>query len=90
MTNMAAMPIYIVKTLKYSSPEPKADDLDLVCNIGCSSATKFVQMMTLGWPRHILRQGQILSLILLYGKKGKTMDISETVVVYDVKVGRCS
>ena len=26
----------------------------------------------------------------LYGKKGKTMDISETIVVYDVKVGRCS
>ena len=23
-------------------------------------------------------------------EKGKTMDISETVVVYDVKVGRCS
>ena len=23
-------------------------------------------------------------------KKGKTMDISETIVVYDVKVGRCS
>ena len=26
----------------------------------------------------------------LYGEKGKTMDFSETVVVYDVKVGRCS
>ena len=23
-------------------------------------------------------------------EKGKTMDISETIVVYDVKVGRCS
>ena len=30
------------------------------------------------------------SLILLYGKKGKTMDFSETIVVFDVKVGRCS
>ena len=31
-----------------------------------------------------------LVLMLLYGEKGKTMDISETIVVYDVKVGKCS
>ena len=24
------------------------------------------------------------------GEKGKTMDISETIIVYDVEVGRCS
>ena len=41
---------------------------NLVCSIGCSSTTKFVQMMTLGWPWPILRQGQIWSLMLLYGK----------------------
>ena len=29
------------------------------------------------------------SLMLLYGEKGKTMDFSETVVVYDIRVGRC-
>ena len=28
--------------------------------------------------------------MLLYGKKSKTMDISETIVVYDVKSGRYS
>ena len=28
--------------------------------------------------------------MLLYGKKDKTMDFSETIVVYDTKVGRCS
>ena len=28
--------------------------------------------------------------MLLYGKKFKTMDFSETIVVHDVKVGRCS
>ena len=38
----------------------------------------------------ILRQGQIWSLMLLYGEKGKTMTFSETIVGYDVKVGRCS
>ena len=32
-------------------------------------------MMTLGWPWPILQQGQI-----------KTMDFSETVVVYDLKL----
>ena len=42
--------------------------------------------MTLGWPWHILRQGQIWSLMLLYGKNGKTMDFSETIVVYDLKL----
>ena len=28
--------------------------------------------------------------MLLYGKKVKIMDFSETIVVYDIKVGRCS
>ena len=28
--------------------------------------------------------------MLLYGKKVKTTDFSETIVVYDIKVGRCS
>ena len=28
--------------------------------------------------------------MLLYGKKVKTMDFSETIVVFDIKVGRCS
>ena len=42
--------------------------------------------MTLGWPWPILRQGQIWSLMLLYGEKGKTMDFLETIVVYDLKL----
>ena len=28
--------------------------------------------------------------MLLYGEKVKTMDLSETIIVYDIKVGRCS
>ena len=46
-------------------------------------------------------QHQVLDLDLFYGrsnsvpyafvwKKGKTMDFSETIQVYDIKVGRCS
>ena len=48
--------------------------------------TKFVQMKTMGWPWLILRQGQIWSLLLLYGEKGKTLDLSETILVYDIKL----
>ena len=33
---------------------------------------------------------QIWSLMLLHGENGKTVDLSETIVVYDIKVGRCS
>ena len=47
------------------------------------------QMMTLDWPWPILRQGQIWSPIPVL-EKVKTMYFSETIVVYDIKVGRCS
>ena len=72
MTNMATMPLY-GKNLKISSSlEPKGWwPWNLVCSIGYSSTTKFVQMVPLGWPWPILWQGQIWSLMLLYGKKIK-------------------
>ena len=81
-------PIY-GKDLKKSSLEPKGWwpwVLVHVCIIGCLSTTKFAQMMTLGWPWPILWQGQIWSLMLLYGEKGKTMDFSATIVIYDLKL----
>ena len=72
MTKMAAMLVYGKNLKKSSSPEPKGRwPWNLVCSIGCSSTTKFVQMMTLSWPWPILWQGQIWSLMLLYGKKEK-------------------
>ena len=72
MTKMASMPIYSKNLKKSSSPEPKGWwPWNLVCSIGYSSTTKFLQMMTLGWPWPILWQGQIWSLMLLYGKKVK-------------------
>ena len=90
MTNIAAMPIY-GEDLKQSSLEPKGQwPWKLVCSIGYSSTSKFVQLMTLSLPWPILRQGQIWSLMLLYGKKGKIMDFSATIVVCDIKVGRFS
>ena len=87
LTKMAAMPINGKNLKKSSSQEPKVRwPWNLVCIIGCSSTTKFVQMMTLGWPWPILRQGQIWSFMCLYGKKGKTMDFSETIVLCDLKL----
>ena len=72
MTKMATMSIYGKNLKKSSSPEPKGRwTWNLVCSIGCSSTTKFIQIMTLGWAWPILRQGQIWSLMLLYGKKVK-------------------
>ena len=72
MTKMAAMAIYGKNLKKSSSLEPKGQwPWILVCIIGCLSTTKFAQMMTLGWPWPILRQGQIWSPMLLYGKKVK-------------------
>ena len=53
-------PVYGKNIKKSFSPEPKGQwPWMLVCSIGYSSTTKLVQMMTLGWPWPILRQGQI-------------------------------
>ena len=72
LTNMAATPIYGKNLKKSSSPEP-IDwwPWNLVCSIVYGSSTKVVQIMTLGWPWPILRQGQIWSHRLLYGKNWK-------------------
>ena len=60
MTKLAAMPIFGKNLKKSSSPEPKGRwPWKLVCNIGYSGTTEFVQMMTLGWPWPILQPCQI-------------------------------
>ena len=71
-TRIAAMPIY-GKNLKKSSSlnSNRRWPWKLVCSTECSSTTKFIQMMTLCWQWPILRQGQIWSLMLLYGKRLK-------------------
>ena len=60
---------YMVKTLKKNNLlwNQKADDLDSWYAAWGTSTTKFVQMMTLGWPWPILQEGQIWPLMLLYG-----------------------
>ena len=58
------------KNLKKSSFSEPIDrwPWNLVCSIVYGSSTKVVQIMTLGWPWPILRQGQIWSNRLFYGK----------------------
>ena len=89
MTKMAAMPIYGKNMKNSASLEPNGRwPWKFVCSIKCSSTTKFVQMMTLSWPWPIL--GQIWSPYAFIWEKVKTTDFSETIVVYDIKVGICS
>ena len=83
---------YMVKTLKKtSSLEPKGRwPSKLVCSIGFSSTTKFDQKMSLGWLTCFMPRSNLFPYAFVW-EKGKTMDFfSETVVVYYIKVGRCS
>ena len=81
MTEMAAMLIY-GENLKISSPEPKGRwPWNLVCSIGCSSTTKFVQMMTLIYDK-------VKALRALRGKNGPVRKwfISSYVVAYVILI----
>ena len=72
MTKMAAMPVYGKNLKKSSTPEPTDQwPWNLVCSIVYMNTTKIIQIISLGRPWPILRQGQIWSHRLLYGKKWK-------------------
>ena len=98
MTNMAAMSIFDKNIKISSSLEPKCRwPWMFVCSIEYSSTTKFVQMMTLGlfkwWPWVDFDLFTARSNLVPYAfvwEKVKTVDFSETIIVYDIKVGSCS
>ena len=86
MTTMTAMPIY-GKNLFWNQ---NTDHLETWC---AALSARVLPSLFKWWPW--------VDLDLFYGKvkfsplcfvwdKGKTMDFSENIVVYDVKVGRCS
>ena len=62
---------YMVKMLKNLLQKQDQWPWNLVCSIVYASTIKVVQIMTLGWPWPILRQGQIWLHRLLYGRKWK-------------------
>ena len=68
---MATIAIYDKNPLKIFSGTDWPVTLNLVCSIDGSGPVKIVQMVTRDWPKPMLGQGQIWSLRLLYGKKGK-------------------
>ena len=70
MTKIASRPIYGKNLLKSCSLEPRGWwPWNMVYSIGYSSTTKYVQMMTLGWPWPFLGRGQICFVMLLHGWK---------------------
>ena len=87
---MAAMPIYS-KNLKSSSPETK---MLMTLKLGMHHRMlEFFQVCTNDDTGLTLTYFTARSNLVLYAfvwENGKTIDFSETVVVYDFKVGRCS
>ena len=64
------MPIYGKNQKKPTSPEPKGRwPLNLVCSIEYSSTTKFLQMMTLGWPWPITARSNLVPYAFVWGKR---------------------
>ena len=87
MTNMATMPVYGKNLKKSSTPEAIGWwPWNLVCSIVYASTTKVVQIMTLGWLWHILRQGQIWSHRLFMGKSENYLFFLETIAALCLKV----
>ena len=87
MTKMAAMPIYMVNTLKVFFSRTKGP---MTLKLGMQHQVhKYYQACSNddpGLTMTYLRQGQIWSLMILYEKKGKTMDFSGMIVVSDLKL----
>ena len=91
MTKMATMPIYDKNLKKSSSPEPKRL---MTLKLGMQHRVlEYYQVSSNDDPGLTLTYFTARSNLVPYAfvwEKGKTMDFSETIVVYDVKVGRCS
>ena len=90
MTNMAAMPIYSKNLKNLLLWNQKADDLE---SWYVASGDRVLPSLFKWWPwltqTYFTARSNLVPLCFGMGK-GKTMDFSETIVVYDVKVDRCS
>ena len=88
MTKMAAMPIY-GKNLLWNQ---KANDLETrYAASGARVLPFFFPNYDPGFTlTYFTARSNLVPRVLFLWEKNKTMDISETIVVYDVKFGRCS
>ena len=92
MTKMAAMPIYGKNLIKIFSGTKRPMTLKLGMQ---HWVLEYYQVCSNDYPELTLTLtlfmvGSNLVLYAFIWEKGKPMDFSETIVVYDVKVGRCS
>ena len=86
---MAAMPIYS-KTLKNLLQNQKVNDLETGMQ---HRVLEYYQVCSNDDPGLILTYFTARSNLVPYAfvwDKGKTMDFSETIIVYDIKLGRCN
>ena len=93
MTKIAAMAIHGKKKKKWKILllwNQMADDLE---SLYAALGTQVLPNLFKWWPwvdLDIFYYGKVKSGLLCFKKKVKTMNFSETIVVYDIKVGRCS
>ena len=90
VTKMAIMPIYGKNIKNLLLWNQKADDLE---SWYTALGTRVLPSMFKWWPWLTLTYLKARSNFVPYAfvwEEGKTMDFSETIVVYDIKVGRCS
>ena len=90
MTKMATMPIYGKNLKKIFSGTKRPMTLKLGMQ---HRMHEYYQVCSNDDPWLTLTYFMARSNLLPYAfvwEKGKTMDFSETIVVYDIKVGRCS
>ena len=84
------MPIYGKNLKKSFSPNQKADELETWY---VAVGARVIPSLFKWWPVLTLTYFTARSNLVHYAfvwEKGKTMDFSETIVVNDIKVGRCS
>ena len=91
MTKMAAMLIYGKNHWRYVSLESKGWlPWNLAYSIEYSSTTKFFSNDAPGLTlTYFMTRSNVVPYAFVL-QKVKTMDVSETIVVYDIKVVRCS
>ena len=88
MTKLATMPIY-GKTFKNLLRNRSTDIVEAWYSASVTRVLLFVQMMTLGVDLEPFTSKVKFGPLCFCMGKAKTMDFSETIVVHDIKVGRC-
>ena len=87
MTNMAAMPIYVTNLKTHLLWNQKADDIESwYAASGTRVLPNYAPWVTL---TYFMARSNLVPYAFVW-EKGKTMNFSETIVVCDIKVGRCS